>query len=1272
MSRFVRHPAAFRHRGVKYSELYQCDPLEGRIQLCEADREDTARLLVSRFSVSKEMAGRLTGQIFPLLQFNPPSGAKALLLSGPHGVGKSHLLAAISSLAERGEFADSVANRDALTLDANALAAGAMGLEAIAGRFRVLRAMPEPTAKSLRDFVLGHLGQFLAGQEVPYAFPVAPGLANLQPAFVEMMAAFHQKFPEHGLMLVVDDLSDFLATRKADDLEQDLDFLRCLGEACQNLKFRFVACIRESVFSHPRFRDAADSLHRLQPHWAEVVLETGDVPFVAIARLVRKTPEQRVLVEAHLAKFAKFYGHMLERMGEFVDLFPIHPDGLSNLGKTGLADRCGVLQLLSDAVAKRREDEVPADDPGIISYDSHWLALRDQLTGREEHETDAVLAFSRRLEEQLETPAIPAEHRHMARRLIHALAIRRLTAGDMYSGCGVTPDELRDSLCLYLPGLETVEGVPAEALLAQVKQTLEEIRESAKAPLLSVRCEDNRYDLHFRKFRRFNNPELLLHWVNAIPFLLLLLTGGIMLGSRFSHLDRQMFAWAVTLHKVCAFAWLGAMPLSVSARFKPHWANIRSFFIWGAKDAAWMIQSVRSLYNKSAAVPPAGRFNTGQKINACLVMLYYFGFGATGLLMFAKGTILFPWYVHTMLFISALGSVGGHLYLALLNPSTRIAIAGIFHGWAPMKYVEHHHALSLPESMHAHATKPVSVRSIAGEIMVSKLEITLLVITLLVGAVLVAGAGIFVFGQGRMATAKKQFAKSFADVIQPSQLTTKHRLGPTAESCTKCHQFTGEIPNQKCEQCHLDVKARRTQHLGYHGTLKGDCRLCHREHREHTAPLVPLDQAKFNHNEALFKLVGKHSEVKCDACHKDTRKPDTPGIYYLGLKHEKCADCHRDQHNGQFVAACETCHTPAGWTGANLKFHHKTGSNFPLLGLHAALDCRKCHQPPEPGLPLGSAKFKGLSRECAGCHKDPHRQQFATRCADCHTPTGWGRKDIKFAHDRDSKFPLVAKHALVACVKCHQPAQSGDPLGRAQFRGLKTECADCHQDPHRGQFARDCTKCHTTPATWKVAAPKFEHDRDTKFVLLGKHASVRCASCHKPRPENAPLASARFRELETACAKCHVVQHPDWYGSACTACHTPAAWVRKEPGFDHTRDTAFELAGKHFVAKCSACHTEKNFGVLDHAHRQAFTCLSCHQKNEPHKGALGNSCVKCHSSIGWKGEDLLFDHNSMASFGLNADHVNVACVKCHKNNVWKPLDSACSACHTKFFLDSKK
>ena len=1246
---------------MKYGELIQFSAIEASVSLPDTAENAAARRVVEQFRISRDMAARLTGQVFPFLRTDRPPGERLLLITGPRGVGKSHLLAAVAALAEDAGRSDLLAEYGAIGGAALAHVDGLTRVGEIAGRFEVLRLRVPDRDRPLRTIVLDAIEAFLAGRGVPFRFPASSRRARQRPAFDEMLSAFAAACPGRGLLLALDELSEFLAARRQRETPADLDFLRELGHACRNPHFRVIAVASTVAVGPGDDRALADALHRFRRHCDEIPLGGRDATFVLATRVVPKTPGQRAQIEAHLARFTPVLENLRERMPEFVEAFPIHPDFAALFEKDVFAERRGALRLLSDTVDRLLDTELPADAPGIAACDSYWPVMRANPHCRSVPEISAVLDFAALLEERIAAADASGEDRAIARRMLHVLAIERLTSGDLYNHHGPTVPEMRDGLCLTMAG-----AASCTVLLENLERVADLLCRVVNGPRITVRVHGGRYHLHFRKFRRFHTTELILHWVNAVPFLLLLGTGAFMLVSRFSHVDRELLTRTVRLHQICALTWLIGMPLTVLSRFKPHWANIRTLLTWGPTDMVWMVQSMRSLYRKDAVIPPAGRLNTGQKINACLVVIYFFGFAATGALMYFKGSALIPWYVHTSLFFASLGSVGGHMYLALINPSTRIALGGIFHGWAPMKYVEHHHALTIPKAAREHARAP-GMLAIARDIMFSRLEMGILILTVLLGAF-----GAYAFGAGRMAAVKSQFSKSFADVIQPNRLSTKHDIGPTAESCTKCHLYTGEIPDRKCEECHQDIRERRDEFVGYHGSLKGDCRFCHREHRDPTRTLVPLNRDTFDHDEATFELTGRHEKVKCDDCHAKLRTKDTPGVYYIGLPHDRCTDCHKDRHAAQFEVACETCHSPNGWTGRDLNFAHDTDSKFHLEGKHAAVDCRKCHKPPEKDDPLGAAKFKGLDQTCLGCHEDPHRKQFEARCTECHSPDGWDRQHLDFDHNKDAKFALKAKHATVACDKCHKPEKAGDPLGRSQFVGLKSACADCHQDPHGAQFKKDCTVCHPAPEAWKVGAPQFVHNRDTKFALVGKHSDVQCTKCHQPRPEGAKLASAKFTGLGTSCEQCHTVKHPEAYGTTCTACHAPDAWSKRKGTFDHGRDAGFDLMGRHLVAKCSACHNTPLMGVVDRSQHTAFTCLTCHQKDDPHRGVLGLDCAKCHTSIGWKGDDLIFDHDKMARFKLDRDHERVACAKCHENGHWKPLDTACSACHSQFFLDQKK
>ena len=162
---------------------------------------------------------------------------------GNYGTGKSHLMSVISTLAENPELAACLNNPDV------AEAAGQ-----ISGRFKVVRTEIGATTMSLRDILVAELEEHLAQMGVQATIsPSVDQVINNKRAFEEMMTAFHEVFPDHGLLLVVDELLDYLRARKDQELILDLNFLREIGEVCKDLRFRFIGGVQEAIFDSPAF-----------------------------------------------------------------------------------------------------------------------------------------------------------------------------------------------------------------------------------------------------------------------------------------------------------------------------------------------------------------------------------------------------------------------------------------------------------------------------------------------------------------------------------------------------------------------------------------------------------------------------------------------------------------------------------------------------------------------------------------------------------------------------------------------------------------------------------------------------------------------------------------------------------------------------------------------------------------------------------------------------------------------------------------------------------
>lgn len=457
---------------MKYGELVQFDPVETIKVLVEADEADQAREDVRTYVISDRMADQLVHVVFPNLQFDDPTDQKGMLIVANYGTGKTHLMSVISAVAERAE------DRDFLTHDTVKDHAGS-----IAGRFQVIRAEIGAVKMSLRDIFANELRDGLARLGVDFEFPDAESVTNNKDALIDMMAAFEKLHPDRGLLFVLDELLDYLRTRRDTDLILDLTFLREVGEICRSTRFRFIGGVQEAIFDNPRFRSVSDAVRRVKDRFEQVRISREDVAFVVQARLLRKSADQRSTIRNHLQQFTPLYEGMAEELDRFVDLFPVHPAYLSVFEQLTVIEKREILKTLSREIDGMLEEEVPDDRPGLVTYDSYRRRMSDDPSFHAIDDVRQVLDVSEKLRNRVGSALATPKYKPVALQIIDAIAVHRLTTGDIHLPIGPTRAELRDDLCLLPEGLPeldaffletTIDSIVAEIVRAVTGQFISE------------------------------------------------------------------------------------------------------------------------------------------------------------------------------------------------------------------------------------------------------------------------------------------------------------------------------------------------------------------------------------------------------------------------------------------------------------------------------------------------------------------------------------------------------------------------------------------------------------------------------------------------------------------------------------------------------------------------------------------------------------------------------------------------------------------------------
>ena len=308
---------------------------------------------------------------------------------------------------------------------------------------------------------------------------------------------------------------------------------------------------------------------------------------------------------------------------------------------------------------------------------------------------------------------------------------------------------------------------------------------------------------------------------------------------------------------------------------------------------------------------------------------------------------------------------------------------------------------------------------------------------------------------------------------------------------------------------------------------------------------------------------------------------------------------------------------------------------------------------PQSSPSAGSQAVQTVSTAPRAKVTNPHGP-IAMPCQDCHTYTSWKpiRALPEFNHDRTS-YPLRGMHQKVGCTQCH---------ASLVFRNVSKQCADCHADIHLRKFGTNCESCHSVKG-WEVSLKDIQNHQN-RFPLVGAHALVDCASCHKG------AATGQFQGLSTACFTCHQKDYQtplfdhvtSGFPTTCESCHSVDSWLGAK--FDHLGLTGFALTGMHATIQCSSCHINNKFKGTP------ADCFSCHQaafvgsKNPPHvQLGLSHDCGSCHTTTDWN--NAKFDHTLFTKYPLTGAHKTVPCAQCHVGGQYVGTPTACSGCHLK-------
>jgi len=204
---------------------------------------------------------------------------------------------------------------------------------------------------------------------------------------------------------------------------------------------------------------------------------------------------------------------------------------------------------------------------------------------------------------------------------------------------------------------------------------------------------------------RYSKQVRILHWVTAVTWTILFITGLILFVPVFS--GAAQGGISTLLHHIAAI-----IVVAWAVRFllwnpKGSLKGIKFAFKWGSADVKWLMAAVPYyFFGKEDKMPPQEHMNTGQKLWWLIVL----GAGAlmvlTGALMLffrnflPSGAFMWAATFHALGMVALFAMALVHVYLSVFHPKMRGIFWSMVNGTVAAHYAESHHKKWYDEITH--------------------------------------------------------------------------------------------------------------------------------------------------------------------------------------------------------------------------------------------------------------------------------------------------------------------------------------------------------------------------------------------------------------------------------------------------------------------------------------------------------------------------------------------------------------------------------------------
>ena len=291
---------------------------------------DLQKELISSYIISEG----LEQQIIDFFDNLSKPNHKAVKIIGNYGSGKSHLIAFLVSIINNENYRSLIKN-----------AKVRKAAEKISRKFFTVQFELQPVDVDLSFFFFRELEKQIKqayGIEIP---KLTKDTINFKDHLAEIIEILKAKDPSKGLMVIVDEVSDFLQAKQSFQIKRDFQFLRVVAQVCQDQDMLLAISMQEDIYSSPKLSDIAGDEARISERFQNIIIRREAVKQVIAQRIVSKTKQQHIEIEQKLKPFIDKIEDVANKQEEYIELFPFTPGLLNLFHELPYFEKRGIIQF---------------------------------------------------------------------------------------------------------------------------------------------------------------------------------------------------------------------------------------------------------------------------------------------------------------------------------------------------------------------------------------------------------------------------------------------------------------------------------------------------------------------------------------------------------------------------------------------------------------------------------------------------------------------------------------------------------------------------------------------------------------------------------------------------------------------------------------------------------------------------------------------------------------------------------------------------------------